>query len=52
MAWQSDEQPCCKKQYYALNCNRLQNNQLGNYEDVFKINNTLCFINFREANKM
>ena len=28
------------------------NNQLGNYENVFKMNNTPSFINFRAANKM
>ena len=28
------------------------NNQLGNYENIFKMNNTLSFINFRAANKM
>ena len=27
-------------------------NQLGNYENVFKMNNTLSFIKFRAANKM
>ena len=28
------------------------NNQLGNYENVFKMNNTPSFINFRAVNKM
>ena len=28
------------------------NNQLGNYENAFKMNNTLSFINFRAVNKM
>ena len=28
------------------------NNQLGNYENVFKMKNTLSFINFRAVNKM
>ena len=28
------------------------NNQLGNYGNVFKMNNTLSFINFRAVNKM